>query len=158
MIIHHNSVKSIKANGSTTLHHGQSSGWIRKPSSRYWNPDLAVKERKPTAHSVILCGGCFYSFSVKMNGSHIGSFTCSVRVQSDVFLSASSCGTKSPRCCPMSFFKATFICFPAGSVTHSHKLQKWCSRREWLVTRWGWCLCRNQWRLRSCGEKENNDL
>lgn len=39
-----------------------------------------------------------------------------------------------------------------GSQTHSHKLQRWCSRREWRGSRWGWSLCRNRWRLRSCRE------
>lgn len=44
-----------------------------------------------------------------------------------------------------------------GSETHSHKLQRWCSRREWHESSWGWCLCRNQWGLRSCRERGKND-
>ena len=40
-----------------------------------------------------------------------------------------------------------------GSETHSHKLQRWCNRREWHGSSWGWCLCRNQWGPRSCRER-----
>lgn len=41
------------------------------------------------------------------------------------------------------------VCFLEGSETHSHKLQRWCSRQEWHESSWAWCLCRNQWRPRS---------
>lgn len=44
-----------------------------------------------------------------------------------------------------------------GGETHSHKLQRWCSRREWHESRWVWCLCRSQWRLHSCRQRKEND-
>lgn len=45
--------------------------------------------------------------------------------------------------------------FPEGSEKHSRKPQRWCSRQEWHGSRWGWCLCRNRWCLRSCREMES---
>lgn len=84
-----------------------------------------------------------------------------VRIGSDVFLSL-SCYVIMSKCrCELRIFAAahtTLVSFiyliSEGSQTHFHKLQKWCSRREWHGSHWGWFLCRNRWRLHSCRESD----
>lgn len=103
------------------------------------------------------------TFSVQKNASHISTFTVMVHREFCCSLMHFSpyLGT-APQCqCELRVFAAvhtmvvSFIYFVAeGSQTHFHKLQRWCSRREWHVSHWGWFLCKNQWHLHSCSESD----
>lgn len=113
----------------------------------------------------------FHYFSVHINAPQTSSHTHThsvlrVQFQSDAFRTESL--TK-PKCqfeltLSLQASQLSMPCFlrlihfvSEGSETHSHKLQRWCSRREWHESSWGWCLCRNQWGLRSCRERGKND-
>lgn len=103
------------------------------------------------------------SLSSAMNTSRISTFTVTVlREFRLALMHFSLCLVMSSKCqCQLRIFAAAHTMLVSliysvseESQTHSHKLQRWCSRREWHGSHWGWFLCRNRWRLRSCRESD----